>query len=147
MQLGAAWAGMAIESSMLGAAHACANPLTAHHRMVHGHAVALMLPAVMAYNAADATCAALYGEIAVLAGLVSVHDHRLGATALRRRVMELITIAGLPPTLADMGVLATDIPRLAAEAATQWTGRFNPRPVTPFDYCRLYETALNGSST
>ncbi len=43
MQLGAALAGLAIENSMLGAAHASANPLTARHNVVHGHAVALML--------------------------------------------------------------------------------------------------------
>ena len=38
VQLGAAWAGMAIENSMLGAAHALANPLTAAHDVVHGQA-------------------------------------------------------------------------------------------------------------
>ena len=36
MQLGAALAGLAIENSMLGAAHAAANPLTAHYGLVHG---------------------------------------------------------------------------------------------------------------
>jgi alcohol dehydrogenase len=39
MQLGAALAGMAIEQSMLGAAHAAANPLTARFGVVHGRAV------------------------------------------------------------------------------------------------------------
>jgi alcohol dehydrogenase len=39
MLLGAAWAGTAIENSMLGAAHAAANPLTAHFGVTHGHAV------------------------------------------------------------------------------------------------------------
>ena len=39
MLLGAAWAGTAIENSMLGAAHSAANPLTAHYGIVHGHAV------------------------------------------------------------------------------------------------------------
>src|SRR5207249_10078818 len=36
MQLGAYLAGSAIETSMLGAAHALANPLTAHYGMTHG---------------------------------------------------------------------------------------------------------------
>ena len=49
--LGAALAGMAIENSMLGAAHAAANPLTARLGLVHGHAVGLMLPAVVRFNA------------------------------------------------------------------------------------------------
>ena len=39
MQLGAHFAGMAIEQSMLGAAHACANPLTARYNIAHGLAL------------------------------------------------------------------------------------------------------------
>ena len=50
MQLGACFAGMAIETSMLGAAHATANPLTAHHDITHGQAVGIMLPAVIRMN-------------------------------------------------------------------------------------------------
>ena len=55
MQLGAAYAGAAIENSMLGAAHAAANPLTAHFGIAHGHAVGLMLPHVVRFNAPVAT--------------------------------------------------------------------------------------------
>ena len=44
MQLGAAYAGLAIENSMLGAAHALANPLTAEFGIPHGQAVGVMLP-------------------------------------------------------------------------------------------------------
>jgi alcohol dehydrogenase len=51
MQLGAHYAGQAIEMSMLGAAHALANPLTAHYGIVHGLAVSLMLPHVIRFNA------------------------------------------------------------------------------------------------
>ena len=51
MLLGAHLAGAAIEASMLGAAHACANPLTARYGVAHGVAVGLMLPAVVALNA------------------------------------------------------------------------------------------------
>ena len=40
MQLGAHLAGVAIEQSMLGAAHACANPLTARFGITHGVAAA-----------------------------------------------------------------------------------------------------------
>ncbi len=50
MQLGACFAGMAIETSMLGAAHATANPLTARYDVTHGQAVGLMLPAVIRMN-------------------------------------------------------------------------------------------------
>ena len=61
MQLGACLAGMAIENSMLGAAHALANPLSAAYGIVHGEAVALMLPHVIRFN--GETVAASYEEL------------------------------------------------------------------------------------
>src|SRR5439155_21251680 len=47
MLLGAHQAGIAIEQSMLGATHACANPVTAHYGTTHGVAIAVMLPHVV----------------------------------------------------------------------------------------------------
>ena len=52
MQLGASFAGLAIENSMLGATHALANPLTARYGIVHGQAIGLMLPHVIRFNGA-----------------------------------------------------------------------------------------------
>ena len=51
MLLGSHLAGLAIEHSMLGAGHACANPLTAQYDITHGIAVSLMLPHVVRWNA------------------------------------------------------------------------------------------------
>ena len=51
MLLGAHEAGIAIELSMLGATHACANPLTARYGTTHGIAIAVMLPHVVRWNA------------------------------------------------------------------------------------------------
>ena len=53
MQLGAAYAGLAIENSMLGAAHALANPLTATYDIAHGQAVGLMLPHTVRFNGVE----------------------------------------------------------------------------------------------
>ena len=50
MQVGAYLAGLAIENSMLGAAHACANPLTRTYGIVHGVALAVLLPHVVRWN-------------------------------------------------------------------------------------------------
>src|SRR5215208_4729514 len=50
MQLGAYYAGVAIENSMLGATHACANPLTARYGTAHGVAIAMLLPSVVRWN-------------------------------------------------------------------------------------------------
>ena len=50
MLLGSYHAGLAIEQSMLGATHACANPLTARYGTTHGVAIAVMLPHVVRWN-------------------------------------------------------------------------------------------------
>src|SRR4051794_39164730 len=54
MLLGAHLAGAAIENSMLGAAHALANPLTGLCDVVHGLAVGMMLPHVIRFNSEGA---------------------------------------------------------------------------------------------
>ena len=51
MLYGANRAGAAIEMSMLGATHGCANPLTAKYGTTHGIAIAVMLPHVVRWNA------------------------------------------------------------------------------------------------
>ncbi len=128
MLLGAAMAGLAIESSMLGAAHAAANPLTAHFKIVHGQAVGLMLPAVIRFNAADPALAALYDELG-----------EPKSSGLAAKVESFLNLAGMPRSLADCGVEESAIPTLAAEAARQWTAGFNPRSITERDFVRLFE--------
>ena len=135
MLLGAAFAGTAIENSMLGAAHSAANPLTAHHAVVHGQAVGLMLPGVMRFNGRDAGATVAYEELAGAVGLASLE-------ALVGAVEELLTIAGLRQRLSDVGVVPDTIPALAKEASQQWTAQFNPRAIGPLDFERLYEEAI-----
>ena len=144
MQLGATYAGLAIENSMLGAAHACANPLTAQFGVVHGQAVATMLPIVVRYNAHDPAAAMLYEELAVHAGLSAPGNVHAAVDALVQRLNELLVIAGLPNNLAASGVTAAAIDALAENAATQWTGTFNPRPVKAPEFRELYRAALVG---
>jgi len=127
MLLGAHYAGVAIEASMLGAAHACANPLTAKYGTTHGIAIAVMLPHVVRWNAEMA--GDRYEELRPGRDLVA-------------RLDELARAAGLPRTLGEIGASASDIPALAADAATQWTGTHNPRPFTDLDARRLYQRAL-----
>ena len=44
--------------------------------------------------------------------------------------------------LAKLGILPGALPKLAAEAAQQWTATFNPRPIVAEDFERLYADAL-----
>lgn len=147
MLLGAAYAGLAIESSMLGAAHASANPLTARHNVVHGRAVGVMMPWVIRFNAGVAEAAQIYTELAaalrlVEAGTVGVQS----AESLAVKVEELLDLAGLTRRLGECGVRESDIPAMAADAAQQWTGGFNPRKVTEPDFEALYRQAFFGRS-
>ena len=119
MLLGAHMAGAAIENSMLGAAHACANPLTARYGTEHGAALAMLLPWVVRWNAPAA--GARYAD---LVGVSSPGD---AAEALARRVESLAEAGGLRRRLSESGVVRDDLPALAEDAAGQWTGRFNPR--------------------
>ena len=67
------FAGMAIESSMLGVCHSAANPLTAHYGVTHGVAIGVMLPHVIRFNApaAGPLYAQLVGTVgSPLTGLV-----------------------------------------------------------------------------
>lgn len=143
MQLAAAYAGIAIENSMLGAAHSAANPLTAHHGVVHGQAVGIMLPAVVRFNSAEPTSQQAYAELTRLAELAPADSSAEAALdALIRRLEVLLAHAGLRQGLTALGVAREDLPRLAEEAAGQWTARFNPRPITAADFVALYAQAL-----
>jgi alcohol dehydrogenase len=139
MQLGAHFAGIAIENSMLGACHACANPLTAHYGLTHGIAIGILLPHVLRFNAA--VVGPLYGELAHGAGLLN-GDLSAAGEVLAQRISSLLTTAGLPTHLSSCGISAGILPLLAEEAAHQWTGKFNPRPVNETAFVQLYEAAL-----
>ena len=124
MLLGAHLAGAAIENSMLGAAHACANPLTARYNITHGVAVGLMLPSVVRFN--SQAVSALYQE--------------LHPSPMHQRIPELRAGAELPERLRDFEIQREDLPQLAEEAAKEWTGKFNPRPVSEVELLELYES-------
>ncbi|MBM3837993.1 MAG: iron-containing alcohol dehydrogenase [Verrucomicrobia bacterium] len=143
MLLGAAYAGMAIENSMLGAAHAAANPLTAHYDVVHGEAVGLMLPAVVRFNGQDPAICQAYAELASASEIACVSDNVKPAwEALVARLESLLNAAKIARSLADCGVERSMIKTLAKEASKQWTATFNPRPLTVDDFAALYEAAF-----
>lgn len=140
MQLGAYLGGVAIESSMLGATHACANPLTTHYGTTHGAALAMLLPAVVRWN--KPAVAGRYAELAQLSGLHSGSDQDEASESLARRLEQLAAAAGLQSTLSRAGVKHDQLPLLASEAAKQWTGGFNPRPFDQAGALEVYQSAF-----
>ena len=128
MLLGAHLAGAAIERSMLGAAHACANPLTARYGTVHGVAVGLILPHVVRFNAAG--------------GENPYADLCDDAEELASTIEAMLTTAGHPTQLRAVGVEESALPELAHVAAEQWTAQFNPREVGADELITIYRAAL-----
>lgn len=128
MQLGAAFAGTAIENSMLGIAHSCANPLTARYGTVHGQAVGTMLPHVVEFNRRDESVAEIYRTL---------HDGDLAD-----RVRQHLESAGMNRGVRDLGGDEEAIPELASQAAKQWTAQFNPVPVDEEILADIYRVAL-----
>lgn len=138
MMLGAHYAGMAIEQSMLGAAHACSNPLTARFNITHGLALGILLPHVVRWNAD----AARDRYAALLASPRRRAKDEDPADQLARRLDDLAAFGNLALTLRDAGVDPAVIPELAELAAQQWTGTFNPRPFNAEGAAEIYRAAL-----
>jgi alcohol dehydrogenase len=138
MLVGAHFAGIAIEQSMLGAAHACANPLTARYNIAHGLALAMLLPTVVRWNASVA-----HDRYAALLGSPRrrARDED-AAESLARRLEDLARAGGLTLRLRDVGVEAAALPELAVQAEQQWTGTFNPRRLDAAGALEIYKAAF-----
>jgi alcohol dehydrogenase len=135
MLLGAHLAGMAIECSMLGICHSCANPLTSHYGLTHGVAIGVLLPHVLRFN--GAVVDHLYAQLLEPSSPAQHSANEI----LAQRIVQLTRAAGLPQSLRDCGVSQTILPLLAEEAYQQWTARFNPRPVSESDLLAVYQAA------
>jgi alcohol dehydrogenase len=141
MQLGACFAGLAIENSMLGATHALANPLTTRYGIVHGQAIGLMLTHVIRFNGAEYD--ELYRDLLEATGSANgFPDPKSGHEGLADFVAQLAGAAGLPGRLSQCGVERAKLAEMAAEAAKQWTGTFNPRRVGEAELLALYRSAF-----
>lgn len=141
MQLGACFAGLAIENSMLGATHALANPLTTEYGIIHGQAIGVMLPHVIRFNGEK------FSDWYVDLLEVTAHSNGCpppsgGPEALAEYIAELVEHAGLPLRLSEMGVQAEKLSLLAEDAAGQWTGTFNPRDVDSAVLHAIYQQAF-----
>lgn len=135
MLLGAAYAGIAIENSMLGCAHSAANPLTARYGIIHGQAVGRLIPHVMRRNARESGVADEYNLLAALVGLSSYE-------VLISQIESVLEKAHLDSGFARFGMVASDIPALAGDAAAQWTAAFNPVAFSTGDFESVYAEVL-----
>ena len=107
-----------------------------------------MLPHVVAWNSDHVD--GRYGELLDLSGggdgqspvsPVSALSNVQSGLRLAARLQSLAHAGGLPGTLREIGVPREDLGTLSDEAASQWTGTFNPRPFDAAGARELYERA------
>ncbi|WP_339844064.1 iron-containing alcohol dehydrogenase [uncultured Halopseudomonas sp.] len=141
MLLGALLAGQAFANAPVAAVHALAYPLGGHFHIPHGLSNALVLPAVIEFNASAAED--LYAELAPLL----VKDLKAGdaASLTEQLVAELSALSprsNLPTRLRDAGVPEDMLPQLAKDAMLQQRLLVNnPRELTEADALAIYRKA------
>lgn len=141
VSLGSLYGGLCLGPVNTAAVHALAYPLGSEFRLAHGLSNALLLPHVVRFNAPAAP--ARYAAIARVLGETGAASDLELAQACAARLERLCRDCGVPARLADVGVPASAIPRLAATAIklTRLL-KNNPRDVTLADAEHIYRQAL-----
>jgi alcohol dehydrogenase class IV len=142
MLLGAHLAGVAFANAPVAGVHALAYPLGGHFHVPHGASNALMLTHVLGHNMSAAM--PLYAELGTLldASLAGVGT-QAQAQGFVERMRAICRRTGVPQRLSEVGVSASDLDLLAAEAMKQERLLVNnPCPISRADARRLYEAAL-----
>lgn len=134
MQIAAMMGGIAFQKD-LGAAHSLAHPLSAMCGVHHGTANALVLPAVMEFNARRKP--GVYARVAVALGC----DASTDACAIAS-VRSLLKEIGLSHGLRAVGVKDEQLHGLADQAYADSCHETNPVPVTRDDLLALYQQAM-----
>ncbi|HEX7264042.1 MAG TPA: iron-containing alcohol dehydrogenase [Candidatus Dormibacteraeota bacterium] len=134
MMLGSLYAGLAINSALVGATHALAHALGALLDLPHGVCNGILLPHVCAANYAARK--PRYDRLAAIIG-GSTDGKRL--PQLLRRIGDRV---GLPRGLAALGVNKSHISALTERALADMTMSTNPRQLSGAEVSAVYERAL-----
>ena len=140
MSLGQYIAGMGFSNVGLGIVHSMAHPLSAVYDIPHGKACAMLLTAVLKFNA-PAT-GEKYREIARVMGVPDVDS--MNQETYRQAAIDVIQKladdVGIPKSLSEAGVKREDIPFLAESAFNDACTPGNPRDVSKEDIIGIYES-------
>lgn len=141
MAMGSLLAGISLGNAGVGAVHALAYPLGGKFKVPHGVANSLLLPFVMKYNAvADLTKFADVAE--ALGENIEGLSLREAADRAVRALAQLSEDVGIPSSLREVGVTASDLPALAEEASKiDRLLNNNPRWLTVKEIQKIYEEA------
>ena len=141
MLLGAMLAGQAFANAPVAAVHALAYPIGGIFHVPHGLSNALVLPAVLRYNAPAASIH--YAELAELIVPNATGDALARTHAMIETFEELAQTLGIATRLRDVGIAETDLSRLADDAMlqTRLLGN-NPRVMTKDAAQEIYRAVL-----
>ena len=140
MSLGQYIAGMGFSNVGLGIVHSMAHPLSAVYDIPHGKACAMLLTAVLKFNAP--TTGEKYREIARVMGVPDVDgmDQETYRQAAIDVIQKLADDVGIPKSLSEAGVKREDIPFLAESAFNDACTPGNPRDVSLEEIIGIYES-------
>lgn len=140
MSVGQYIAGMGFSNVGLGIVHSMAHPLSAVYDIPHGKACAMLLTAVLKFNAPET--GAKYREIARVMGVPNVDamDESAYRQAAIDVIQKLADDVGIPKSLSEAGVKREDIPFLAESAFNDACTPGNPRDVTIDEIIGIYES-------
>ena len=140
MSLGQYIAGMGFSNVGLGIVHSMAHPLSAVYDIPHGKACAMLLTAVLKFNA-PAT-GEKYREIARVMGVPNVDtmDESTYRQAAIDVIQKLADDVGIPKSLSEAGVKREDIPFLAESAFNDACTPGNPRDASLEEIIGIYES-------
>ena len=140
MSLGQYIAGMGFSNVGLGIVHSMAHPLSAVYDIPHGKACAMLLTAVLKFNA-PAT-GEKYREIARVMGVPNVDamDEANYRQAAIDVIQKLADDVGIPKSLSEAGVKREDIPFLAESAFNDACTPGNPRDASLEEIIGIYES-------
>ena len=140
MSVGQYIAGMGFSNVGLGIVHSMAHPLSAVYDIPHGKACAMLLTAVLKFNAPET--GEKYREIARVMGVADVDamDQETYRQAAIDVIQKLADDVGIPKSLSEAGVKREDISFLAESAFNDACTPGNPRDVTVDEIIGIYES-------
>jgi alcohol dehydrogenase class IV len=119
----------------LGLVHAISHMVGAEYDTQHGLTNAVLLPAVLRFNAPD-----IVDKVPAMAQAMGLEY--TGFDSFHANICGLLDQIGIPKTLADIGVPADCAPRIAAKAIQDSAAGTNPRALTVEEIVPVIEEAV-----
>lgn len=141
MMVGSTFAGFAFAWARLGNIHALSHPVSAYYHVAHGVANAILMPAIVEFNALadkDGKYEKIYNFLSGESKPVKDFKPYMLADLIRKLNAEL----GIPKGLAEVGVKEEGFEAMANDAIKSGNILVNPRQTTLKDCIDLYKASM-----